>query len=452
MGTNKNPVTKKQAMNNANRKLIFLSVPGLRESDLAKMPQLTQLIQGGSRSRLAHSFPCVTWPSQANMLTGKLPDQHGVIANGFYWRDSGKVEMWTAWNDVIQQPQIWDVLKQQGKSSAAWFPMLSKGCGADYVCMPAPIHQPDGSEDLWCYTKPQVFYGELLEELGHFPLQHFWGPLANIRSSAWIVESAVAAAKNFHPDFFYIYLPHLDYAAQKDGPDSDSAQTALQELDEWVGKLADQMHTAYASDLTWIIASEYTIIPVNHVTYPNRMLREAGLLVTRSVDQREWLDFENSAAWSLVDHQFSHVFVKNHHPDIVEKVKSIFQDADGISQVLSGSDRQNLAMLHERSGDLILVSSPNSWQAYYWWLDDSNAPPFASTVDIHQKPGYDPVELHFDFANKCVPLDATLIKGSHGAPATRDDQKGVLLCSDQLSGSEEIKDTAVFDIVLDLFR
>ena len=142
--------------------------------------------------------------------------------------------MWTAWNEVIEKPQLWDSLHEMDPAitSAAWFPMLSKGCGADYVCMPAPIHKPDGSEDLWCYTKPQEFYGELLEKYEHFPLKHFWGPLSNIKSSKWIADSSVAAAEKFAPRFFYVYLPHLDYAAQKNGPNSPEAMAAVEELDQ----------------------------------------------------------------------------------------------------------------------------------------------------------------------------------------------------------------------------
>ena len=204
------------------KKVILLTIPALRHSDLSEMPQLMTLVKGGSQSRLQHSFPSVTWPAQANLLTGQNPEQHGVVANGFFWRDTRQVEMWTAWNKVIESPQIWDVLPtiNPNLKSAAWFPMLSKGCGADYVCMPAPIHQPDGSEDLWCYTKPQEFYGQLLESLGHFPLQHFWGPMANIKSSRWIADSAARAFQQFTPDFFYIYLPHLDYAAHPSCLDS----------------------------------------------------------------------------------------------------------------------------------------------------------------------------------------------------------------------------------------
>lgn len=417
------------------------------------MPNLSAMGQGGAAA-LSHSFPAVTWPAQASLLTGKTASEHGVVANGFFWRDSHKVEMWTAWNEVIQQPQIWDLLRQRAPDlkSAAWFPMLSKGCNADYVCMPAPIHQPDGSEDLWCYTKPQEFYGDLLEKFDHFPLKHFWGPLANIKSSQWIADSAIAAAEKFQPDFFYIYLPHLDYAAQKFGPDSDQALSAVRELDDLIGNFQQQATAANQGPIHWLVASEYVISPVDHVSFPNRLLREAGLLQVKRHDDGEHLDLENSQAWALVDHQFSHVFVKDRDAAIIAQVKQIFADADGIDQVLAGSDRATLNLDHERSGDVVLASTANSWQAYYWWLEDDHAPGFASTVDIHRKPGYDPVELFFDFETKSVPLETTLIKGSHGLiPKNSADLQGVFLSSEAMpTAGDQLSDLDICGLVLDL--
>ena len=430
----------------SDKRLVFLTVPGLRRKDLSQMPNLSRLADDGCIAQVQHAFPAVTWPSQASLLTGKSPTEHGVIANGFFWRDSHKVEMWTAWNEVIQQPQIWDLLTAKGLKTAAWFPMLSKGCGADFVCMPAPIHKPDGSEDLWCHTKPQEYYGTLLEKYGHFPLQHFWGPLANIKSSQWIADSAMDCAREYGPDFFYIYLPHLDYAAQKFGPDSEQAAQAVVDLDALVGELLKEMK-ASLGDPALIVHSEYVISPVDHVSYPNRALREAGLLQVCSRDDEpgEYLDFENSKAWALVDHQFSHVFVKDSNASDVEAVASLFSDVVGIDKVLVGPARE--ALDHDRSGDVVLVSSPNSWQAYYWWNDDSLAPSFARNVDIHRKPGYDPVELCFDMATKSVPLDATLIKGSHGV--VQGDQ-GVIVGSG-IEFEQRVSEQAIFESVMQYF-
>ena len=432
--------------------VILLSIPGLRPSDLDAMPRLAALMAGGQRAALTASFPCVTWPVQANMLTGQLPARHGAIANGLYWRDRQQVEMWTAWNDKLAVPQIWDRLHAQSPqlTSAVWFPMLSKGCGADYVCMPAPIHHPDGAEELWCYTQPQPLYGELRDRLGHFPLQHFWGPLANLQSTAWIANSAVCAAGLFRPRFFYLYLPHLEYAAQRTGPDSPPALAAVGELDGVIGTLAEGLAAAYGdAELVWIAASEYVITPVSHVAYPNRVLREAGLLAVREDGDGEQLDLAASRAWALADHQFSHVFVQDADAATVRRVAELFRGREGIDEVLGGADLARYGLDHPRSGDLVLVSEPHSWQAYYWWLDDARAPSFARTVDIHRKPGYDPVELHVDLPSRTIPLDATRVRGSHGAPVRSEAQRGVILASRPgVLTRPALADVDVYEVVL----
>lgn len=435
--------------------VILLSIPGLRPEDLAAMPNLSAKFAQGEKAPLVPSFPAVTWPTQCNMLTGKLANEHGVIANGFFWRDSNEVEMWTAWNEKIERPQIWDLLHQRDSkiTSAAWFPMLSKGSGADYICMPKPIHNPDGSESLWCYTKPIEYYGAFRDALGHFPLKHFWGPLAGIPSTAWIVDSALIAMRDHRPNFFYIYLPQLDYAAQKSGPDSPAAQKAVAELDQVLGKLFAEGDAAYGdAKPLWIAAGEYAITAVDHVTYPNRMLRESGLLAVKNNGEGELIDYAASQAWALVDHQFAHVFVRNADSAVIEQVANLFRGQPGFAEVLAGKERAKYGLDHARSGEVILVSSPNSWQAYYYWLDDAAAPKFATTVDIHQKPGYDPVELHFDFANKRIPLDATLVKGSHGAPANSPEQFTVILASERgVLPTSPLKDVDVCELVLRRF-
>lgn len=415
------------------------------------MKHLREMTAGGQIADLVPGFPCVTCSVEANMTTGALPEAHGVVANGFYWRDQRRVEMWTSPNECILRPQIWDLLGHTpgGPTSAVWFMRHTKGCEADHVCTEAPIHNPDGSESLWCYTRPLEMYGTLRDELGDFPLKHFWGPLANIRSTAWIAASAVAAARKWRPDFFQIYLPHLDYAAQKTGPDSPAAEAAVAELDDVLGRLNDAMKDAYGGDLLWLVAGEYAITPVDHVTYPNRVLREAGLLVVREGPDGEQLDLAASRAWAMVDHQFSHVFVAGGARKVAEQVADLFRGRPGIAEVLVGTQISRYGLDHERSGEVVLISTPNSWQAYYWWLSDDRAPRYARTVDIHRKPGYDPVELFFDPVTKSIPLDATLVKGSHGAPAVDPSQRTVLVASQPvLPQCTSVSDTDVFGIVM----
>jgi predicted AlkP superfamily pyrophosphatase or phosphodiesterase len=431
--------------------LILLSLPALRENDVAAMPNFKAMMAGGEIAELTPSFPCVTCTVQAAMTTGKTPAEHGIVANGLYWREKHRVEMWTAPNDCIERPQIWDLLSQHGGlTSAVWFPLHSKGCEADYVCTPAPIHNPDGSESLWCYTRPAEMYGMLHDALGHFPLVNYWGPMTSVKASQWIADSAVWAAKKWRPDFFYIYLPHLDYAAQRAGPDSAVAQKAVVELDELLGRFAADMTMAYGKPPLWIAAGEYAIAPVDHVTYPNRMLREAGLLAVLETADGETIDFEKTPAFAIVDHQVSHVYVQNADPQAIDRAADVFRNQPGIAEVLVGSDRARYRLDHPRSGEIVLVSTPRSWQAYYYWQSDDRAPKFARTVDIHRKPGYDPVELFFDPATKSIPLGATLIKGSHGAPAVDPAQRTVLVASEPtlFPAGETIHDTDVFHVVM----
>jgi predicted AlkP superfamily pyrophosphatase or phosphodiesterase len=434
--------------------VVLLSVPGLRERDLSSMPNLARLATGGGYATLMPSFPAVTCPVQANMTTGRRPREHGVIANGFYWRDQRRVEMWTAWNDCILKPQIWDILHDRDRSitSAVWFALHSKGSGADYICTPAPVHNADGSESPWCFTRPDTLYDELQGKLGHFPLHHFWGPLAGIQSTEWIVASAVYAAGRYRPNFFYIYVPHLDYAAQRTGPESKAAKQAVAELDVEVGKLVPGLEKAYSEPPLWIVASEYAIVPVDNVVFPNRILREAGLLKVSESDDGENLDLTASKAWALVDHQFAHVFVQDADPKVIKRVTRLFNKQAGIAEVLAAEDFAEYGLDHARSGDIVLVSDPSSWQAYYWWLEDNRAPHFARTVDIHRKPGYDPVELFFDARSKTIPLNAKLVHGSHGAPARTPAQRGVLLSSEPgVFTGGIVPDVDIADIILRQF-
>ena len=433
---------------------VLLSSPGLRAKDLAAMPRLSGLGNAGAVLPLVPSFPCVTCPVQANLTTGVGPETHGVVANGFFWRDRGEVEMWTAWNEVIEAPQIWDRLHQHDPAltSAVWFPLHSKGAGADYICTPAPIHNPDGSESLWCYTKPTELYGELRDALGHFPLMNFWGPLSSIKSTAWIVESAVVAARRFQPRFSYIYLPHLDYAAQKFGPESPQALAAVGELDAAVGRLIDGYGEAGLDDVLWLVASEYAITPVSGAGFPNRLLREAGYLTLHEDEGREHLVPGESRAWALVDHQFAHVFVRD--PADVPAVAELFKSQPDVARVLVGTERAELGLDHPRAGEIVLLAQPDRWFAYYWWLDDARAPAFARTVDIHRKPGYDPVEMFIDMPSRSTPLDAGLVKGSHGYPADSAERQGVLVSSSAAglpAGTASLRDVEVAGLVLKNF-
>ena len=440
--------------------LIFLSVAGLRPTDVDKIttPTLYDWASRGTLAEVAPSFPCVTSCVQASMWTGLPPGQHGVIGNGFFHRYRHEVEFWVAHNDVIAGEQIWDAIhgRRPGFTSAVWHAQNIKGAGADFIVTPAPIHEPDGKTKLWCYSKPDGLYQELLDEMGHFPLQHYWGPLANIESTRWILNAAHWLNERSAPNLHWIYVPHLDYAAQKFGPDSTEARVALVELDQLLAGFAEKIDGSSIGDrVVYLVVGEYALTEVSGVIHPNRILREAGLLDVRQENGHEYLDLASSAAFAMVDHQLAHIFVNPSEPQAQARCFDLFQKLEGIAGVYAGDDRSRVGLQHERSGDIILVADEAYWFAYYWWFDDAAAPPFARMVDIHRKPGYDPVELFMDPVTKAIPLDATLVKGSHGAPVSAPRQHGALICSattHAVDTGHTYRDTDIKRITLDLLE
>jgi len=416
--------------------LVFLSVPGLRPRDIDEhnTPTLHSWANAGALAEFIPTFPCVTSCVQASMFMGTLLGEHGVIVNGFYRCDRQAVEFWVGHNDLIIGEQIWDAIRQRGGglTSAVWHAQNIKGAAADFIVTPAPIHELDGKTKPWCYSKPDGLYQQSLYALGHFPLQHYWGPLSNIESTKWILNAAVWLAKKHRPNLHWIYIPHLDYAAQKFGPNSPQAQNALKELDQCLAEFARHI-TAFANETVFLVAGEYALTDVAGVVYPNRVLREAGLLTVREEAGREYLDLKNCTAFALVDHQFAHIYLQGNPSDerkrAEQAVVNLFRNVRGVASVYAGEDRAEIGMKHSRSGDVILHCDDAHWLAYYWWLDDAAAPPYARTVDIHRKPGYDPVELFFDPVAKGIPLNAGLVKGSHGVPATQSHHRTALICS-----------------------
>lgn len=412
--------------------LIYLSIPGLRSRDVADSslaPTLHGWAGSGVLAEIAPSFPCVTSSVQASTWTGAGPGDHGVIANGFYHRDRREVEFWVARNGIIEGEQLWDVIASKGElTSAVWHAQNIKDAAADYIVTPEPIHEADGGMKLWCYSKPEGLYQRLLDEgLGHFPLQHYWGPLANIESSKWIIEAAKWLIEQHDPNFHYIYLPHLDYAAQKFGPDSRQANEAVRELDRLLAGFRDFVASSPAGrDAIFLIASEYAMTDVSGVIYPNIVLREAGLLQMKDTDDGVLIDFAASAAFAMVDHQCAHIYAS---PDCVDTVVGLFRDREGIDGVYAGNERGAIGLNHARSGEVVLSARDDHWFAYYWWLRESAAPTFARTVDIHRKPGYDAVELFFDPGTKGIPLNPALVRGSHGTPAVEARHRGAIVCS-----------------------
>ena len=302
----------------------------------------------GEQAALTPSFPCVTWPVQANMLTGKLPAEHGVVANGFYWRDRRQVEMWTAGNDKDRGSA--DLGLAAPARSAADFRRLvsdaQQGVRRGLRCMPAPVHNPDGSEGALVLHQADGIVRRIAGRVRPFPAAAFLGTAGQYPVHR--VDRTIRrcyAARRQRPRFFYIYLPHLEYAAQRSGPDSEPAQAALGELDEVIGELRDGFHEAlHGRPLAWLAASEYVITrggPCG-LSQPHSAGGRAAASATGRGRRACWI-LEASRAWALVDHQFSHVFVRDGDEKAIARVQAAFRRREGIAEVLAGDERAKRA-------------------------------------------------------------------------------------------------------------
>jgi predicted AlkP superfamily pyrophosphatase or phosphodiesterase len=426
-------------------------------------PRLRAFAEGGAMVPLGGVTPAVTAAVQSTYLTGLPPSGHGAVGNGWLFRDTMEVRLWQQSNRLVQAPKVWEKAGISCANLSWWFAMYSS---ADVTVTPRPMYPADGRKIPDCYTKPGDLRDHLQSELGQFPLFKFWGPAASIDSTKWIAEAAKLVETRFSPDLSLVYLPHLDYGLQKKGPAVADVATELTELDALVGDLIDfyERHGARV-----IVLSEYGIVPVSRPVHPNRVLREAGLIAYRMELGREVIDIGGSEAFAMADHQISHVYVRD--PARVPEVRALFDGVAGVGEVLDEAGKREYGLDHERSGELVLIAEPDSWFTYYYWLDDAKAPDYARTVDIHRKPGYDPVELFLDPAIRVppvalgsrlvrkklgfrtlmdvIPLDASLVRGSHGR-IPDDPSKGPLLMTNapDLLPDGDVAATDVHDLIL----
>jgi predicted AlkP superfamily pyrophosphatase or phosphodiesterase len=415
-------------------KTVVLDVVGLTPSLIGpSTPALARWAASARLARIKPAFPAVTCTAQSDYLTGRPPSGHGIVGNGWYSREDAEVRFWKQSNALVHAPKIWDVARAADPSFTCanlfwWFNMYST---VDYAVTPRPMYPADGRKLPDVHSHPPALRDALQQALGQFPLFEFWGPRASIRCSQWIAASAKHVEQAHNPTLTLVYLPHLDYNLQRVGVTAPAIQEDLRAIDRVCGDLIDYYE---ARGARVIVLSEYGLCDVSRPVHPNRLLRERGLITIRQEQGLELLDAGASAAFAVADHQAAHVYVNDRAR--LSEVRRLLEGLPGVDQVLDADAQAALGLRHERAGDLVLVAAPDAWFTYYYWVDDARAPDFARTVDIHRKPGYDPVELILDPAIRLpaisiglkllkrklgfrglldvIPLDATLVRGSHG--------------------------------------
>jgi predicted AlkP superfamily pyrophosphatase or phosphodiesterase len=460
------------------KRTAVINVVGLSRAVLgSSTPHMSEFARKGSVAGIVPAFPAVTCTAQSNYVTGAPPSRHGIVGNGWYNRELAEVQFWKQSNHLVTAPKIWDVLRAADPQFTCaklfwWYNMYSS---ADYSITPRPMYPADGRKVFDIYAAPFSIRTEIKKELGEFPFPAFWGPAAGVDTpqakadavSRWIADSARWTEEKYRPTLSLIYLPHLDYNLQRLGPDHPSVARDLRQIDEIVGGLISFFNK---NSVEVLLLSEYGITPVRTPLHLNRLFRQRGWITIKDELGLELLDCGASRAFAVADHQVAHIYINDR--SIENEVRAAIESMEGVDLVLDRAAQKQWGIEHPRAGDLIAVSKAEAWFTYYYWLDDSLAPDFARAVDIHRKPGYDPVELFLDPAIPMVklkilrrlvqkklgfrmlmdviPLDASLVKGSHGRRPEDESDFPVLISERPAAFSRALYDSVdVFSVIRD---
>jgi predicted AlkP superfamily pyrophosphatase or phosphodiesterase len=446
-----------------------LNVVGLTRSMLGgDTPHLSALARDGGCVPIEAVLPAVTCTAQATYLTGLLPRDHGIVGNGWYFRDLAQVWLWRQSNHLVHGEKVWETARRRDPSCTCakmfwWYNMYST---ADWSATPRPIYPADGRKVFDIYTQPSDLRDRLVAELGAFPFPEFWGPNAGVGSTEWIAQASARVDRWHSPTLLLVYLPHLDYNLQRYGPSDPRTRQDVKAVDAICGRL---IAACRERGRRIIVLSEYGLADVDTPVHINRVLREAGLIAVRNELDTDTLDAGASDAFAVVDHQLAHVYIRHSHR--VDDVKRLLAATPGIEMVLDRKEQRAYGLDHERSGELVAIANPRAWFTYYFWLNERRAPDYARTIDIHRKPGYDPAELFLDptlalpkvrvaatlarkalgfrYLMNVIPIDATLVRGSHGRIPASPDEGAVLLSSERRIDRESLASTAVRDVILD---
>ena len=357
-------------------------------------------------------FPAVTCTVQASFRTALPPSEHGMIANGLFDRNLRKTFFWEQASSLYKGKRIWEGFRKKGNSVGQICWQQAIGNDSDLILTPAPIHKHHGGMIQDFYARPHGLYKHLCDKQKKtFNLHSYWGPFTSSASTEWIANATIELLKSGKAaDLQLAYLPHLDYEMQKSGPDSKASEKEFAKLENILERL---FAAAKFADYEILIFGDYAITDAKEAVFPNKILRDAGLFSTREVRGALYPDIYSSQAFAMVDHQVAHVYISDKSD--ISKAKTALQLAPGIKNVFDHKE-----INHARSGELILEAEKAYWFAYPWWDHKSEAPDYASHVDIHNKPGFDPCELFMSlWPPMSISQNTSKIRGTHGATGNK---------------------------------
>ena len=204
--------------------LVCINAVGLTPRLLPLAPRLHALATAGWMRPLREVLPAVTCTAQATLLTGQTAERHGIVGNGWLFRDTGEVRFWQQSNRLIQAEPLYVTARRRAAAAgrsfrcAKLFWWFNQGAAVDVSVTPKPYYGADGNKAFGITGTPAGLTDHLEKSLGPFPFPSFWGPMAGLPCTEWIARCAAEVLRRERPDLTLVYLPHLDYDPQRFGP------------------------------------------------------------------------------------------------------------------------------------------------------------------------------------------------------------------------------------------
>ena len=334
---------------------VVIDIVGLEFDHLQSgiIPNISRIANEGESAKMEPVFPAVTSTVQATLLSGTYPSEHGIIGNGLYDRTNDNISFWEQSSNLVKTDRVWDVAAKNNSKRAevnevsltssspikiaVLFWQNTMYCKANIVVTPHPLHFDDCMV-MWCYSKPVGYYDQQLKaKFGEFNLATYWGPFASHKSSEWITQATIYTLEEHRPNLLFTYIPHIDYSAQRFGKSSNQVRDDLKIADNIVEKIVQKtIDLGIKDESQFVILSEYGFNDVSSAIPLNLKLRDADLLTTRRIQDKEYLDYEFSNAFAMVDHQIAHIYVKD---GFANQAKQALENVTGVDRLLYGEEK-----------------------------------------------------------------------------------------------------------------
>jgi predicted AlkP superfamily pyrophosphatase or phosphodiesterase len=389
-------------------RVVVLSIPQLRRNVVTPgaLASLEGLESRGGLVEFRPPFPCLAAPSFATLATGTGPFTHGIVGGSVWDRIADSIVARPFNDSLVLSPKLWERLRaaRPEAKSLAWFTPNLHGASVDRA---AWVDSLSGLQ-----TNPPELAELLSARFGAYPSPRSdpTGEPLRLEASGWILKTAAAVIREVEPDLSIVRVPYLGQVARRFGPDGREAGKAVRELDGVLKSFLDAM----PRDCLVIAVTESVSTPVEGPVYPNRILRELGLLALNGLpDGGVNVDTKLSAAFALADRQICQIYLNDAGQAATVAAAFSGAHAEGIATVASGPRRAALGLDHPRAGDVVLVASPNRWFHPAWWKTPDEQPSRESGLRTRLGPDLDPSH----------------VRGSLGAVAPNADYLGVLIAS-----------------------